>query len=88
MTLAATATYLFHRDHIALVPRYLDEGKSADQPGRFVAWLREREPVYGYRFDGEWLDIGDREQLREADERATAWQSRREAGTKTSPPGG
>jgi glucose-1-phosphate thymidylyltransferase len=81
-TLAATATYVFHRDHVALVPRYLEEGNSPDQPGRFVAWLQAREPVYGYRFRGEWLDIGDREQLREADERATSWQSRREAGTK------
>jgi glucose-1-phosphate thymidylyltransferase len=81
-TLAATATYVFHRDHVALVRRYLEEGNSPDQPGRFVAWLRAREPVYGYRFDGEWLDIGDREQLREADERARTWQSRRILGTK------
>jgi glucose-1-phosphate thymidylyltransferase len=81
-TLAATATYVFHRDHVALVSRYLEEGNSPDQPGRFVAWLQAHEPVYGYRFRGEWLDIGDREQLREADERATSWQSRRGAGTK------
>ena len=81
-TLAATATYVFHRDHVALVRRYLEEGSSPDQPGRFVAWLQAREPVYGYRFEGEWLDIGDHEQLREADERAKSWQSRREAGTK------
>jgi glucose-1-phosphate thymidylyltransferase len=80
-TLAATATYLFHGDHVALVPRYLDEGNSPDQPGRFVAWLQEREPVYGYRFEGEWLDIGDHEQLVEADRRVHAWQKRREAGT-------
>ena len=80
-TLAATATYVFHRDHLALVRRYLEEGNSPDQPGRFVAWLHAREPVYGYRFEGEWLDIGDRDQLREADERAKSWQSRREAGT-------
>ena len=81
-TLAATATYVFHRDHVALVRRYLEGGSSPDQPGRFVAWLQAREPVYGYRFEGEWLDIGDHEQLREADERAKSWQSRREAGTK------
>ena len=68
-TLAATATYLFHRDHLALVRRYLEEGNSPDQPGRFVAWLQAREPVYGYRFEGEWLDIGNREQLLEADNR-------------------
>ena len=28
-----------------------------------------RAPVYGYRFAGEWLDIGDRDQLLEADNR-------------------
>lgn len=71
-TLAATATYLYHRDHAALVDRYLEEGGSADQPGRLVAWLQEREPVYGYRFEGEWLDIGDRRQLLEADNRLRA----------------
>ena len=41
-----------------------------DQPGRFVEWLHRRAPVYGYRFSGEWLDIGDRDQLLEADNRA------------------
>jgi glucose-1-phosphate thymidylyltransferase len=87
-TLAATATYLFHRDHVALVPRYLEEGNSPDQPGRFVAWLADREPVYGYRFEGEWLDIGDREQLAEADRRARSWQKRHELGTNEPSRGG
>jgi glucose-1-phosphate thymidylyltransferase len=68
-TLVATATYLFHRAHVPLVERYLEEGNSPDQPGRFVAWLVPRAPVYGYRFDGEWRDIGDAEQLLEADNR-------------------
>ena len=68
-TLVATATYLFHRAHVPLVRRYLDEGNSPDQPGRFVAWLVPRAPVYGYRFEGEWRDIGDAEQLLEADNR-------------------
>jgi len=68
-TLVATATYIFHRSHVPLVERYLEEGNSADQPGRFVAWLVPRVPVYGYRFEGEWRDIGDAEQLLEADNR-------------------
>ena len=66
-TLIATATYIFHRDHVALVPDYLDEGNPPDQPGRFVAWLQARESVYGYHFDERWFDIGDSEQLLEAD---------------------
>lgn len=70
--LAATATYLFHREHAALIDPYLDDGNSPDQPGRFVEWLYRRVPVYGYRFRGEWLDIGNREQLLEADNRLRA----------------
>jgi len=66
-TLIATATYVFHHDHVALVPAYLDAGNPPDQPGRFVAWLQAREPVYGYRFHERWFDVGDSEQLLEAD---------------------
>ncbi len=68
-TLAATACYLYHRDHVPLVARYLAEGNPPDQPGRLIAWLYRREPVYGYRFPGAWYDIGNPEQLLEADNR-------------------
>ena len=71
-TLAATATYLFAREHAALVDTYLDEGNPTDQPGNFVAWLYPRRPVYGYRFAGGWYDIGDPGQLLEADNRLRA----------------
>ena len=49
-------------------PRY-PGGNNADQPGNLVAWLHRREPVYAYRFAGGWYDIGDHEQLLEADNR-------------------
>ena len=66
-TLAATATYIYHREHVPLVGRYLAEGNAPDQAGSFIAWLHAREPVYAYWFTGVWLDIGDREQLLAAD---------------------
>ena len=66
-TLAATATYIFHRSHLALVATYLAEGNSPDQPGRFVGWLQAREPVYAWTFEDAWYDIGDEGQLLEAD---------------------
>jgi glucose-1-phosphate thymidylyltransferase len=66
-TLAATATYIYHREHVPLVARYLAEGNPPDQSGSFIEWLRSREPVYGYGFTGIWLDIGDKEQLLAAD---------------------
>ena len=68
-TLCATATYLYRREHAALVSTYLAEGNPHDQPGNFVAWLHKREPVYAYRFSGAWYDIGDHAQLLEADNR-------------------
>jgi NDP-sugar pyrophosphorylase family protein len=63
---------LFSREHVALLEQYLREGHPPDPPGRFVVWLHEREPVYGYRFSEEWLDIGDPAQLLEADNRYRA----------------
>ena len=68
-TLAATAAYLYAREHARLVPAYLAEGNNPDQPGNFVAWLHRRAPVYAYRFSGGWYDIGDHDQLLAADNR-------------------
>ena len=71
-TLAATATYVFHRGHLDLVEEYLAEGNPADQPGNLIAWLYPREPVYGYALPGAWHDIGTPAQLLEADNRLRA----------------
>jgi len=68
-TLVATAAYVYHRSHVALVHTYLSEAATPDQPGRFLAWLVPRAPVYGYTVSGEWHDIGDAAQLLEADNR-------------------
>ena len=66
-TLVATAAYLYHRSHVPLIRQYLAEGNPKDQPGRFLAWLVPRAPVYGYAAEGDWRDIGDAAQLLEAD---------------------
>jgi len=67
--LVATASYLFRRDHLALLDTYLAQGNPPDPPGRFLVWLYERAPVYAYRFSESWFDIGDPEQLLDADNR-------------------
>jgi len=67
--LVSTATYLFHRDHLPILQDYLADGNPPDPPGRFLVWLFQREPLYGYRFPEPWFDIGDPEQLLEADNR-------------------
>jgi glucose-1-phosphate thymidylyltransferase len=65
--LVATATYIYDRAHVALLHAYLAEGNSPDAPGSFIEWLYRRAPVYGFRFSGAWLDVGDHSQLLEAD---------------------
>ncbi len=67
--LIAIATYVYHRAHLALLHAYLADGNLPDQPGNCIPWLQTRAPVYGYRFGGEWVDIGNHAQLLEADNR-------------------
>jgi glucose-1-phosphate thymidylyltransferase len=67
--LVGIATYLYRAEHAALIPTYLQEGNSPDAPGNLVAWMHKRVPVYGYRFRGNWVDIGDKQQLLDADNR-------------------
>jgi glucose-1-phosphate thymidylyltransferase len=68
-TLAATVAYLLSPEHVRLVGSYLAEGQSPDNAGGFLGWLARREQVYGYRFEGSWYDIGNHQQLLEADNR-------------------
>jgi glucose-1-phosphate thymidylyltransferase len=65
--LVGIATYIYRAEHAAMISTYLAEGNSPDAPGNLVAWLHRRVPVYAYRFSGTWVDIGDKEQLLEAD---------------------
>jgi glucose-1-phosphate thymidylyltransferase len=72
-TLIATAAYVYSREHARLLDLYLADGNPPDAPGNFLAWLHGREPVYGWRFEGGWFDVGDRGQLLVADNR---WRER------------
>jgi len=67
--LAATAAYLYPAEHAALVEEYLEGGNPPDAPGHFVVWLYPRALVYAYRFENGWMDIGNPEQLLDADNR-------------------
>lgn len=74
-TLAATLIYLLPPEHVRLIEEYVAEGHGTDNAGSFLGWLAARERVYGYGFAGHWYDIGNRDQLLEADNRL-----RRDAG--------
>jgi glucose-1-phosphate thymidylyltransferase len=66
-TLAAIALYYYSPAVISLLRTYLATGNNADQPGRFVQWLYMRKPVKTFQIKGQWLDIGSKETLENAD---------------------
>jgi len=66
-TLTGTAVYVYHRMHVGLIAQYVADGQPCDAPGNLISWLYTRVPVYGYRFEGTWLDIGDEPELLRAD---------------------
>ena len=66
-TLVSVCMYMFPRDKLPLIFAYLNEGNNPDAPGFYIAWLQEREPVYGFVFHGKWFDIGDLRCYQEAD---------------------
>jgi glucose-1-phosphate thymidylyltransferase len=65
-TLAAMCLYFYPRTVLPLIDRYVKEGNNPDQPGRLIAWLYQRQPVYAHPIQGPWLDIGSFETLEQA----------------------
>jgi len=62
----ATCIYLYTKETIELIKKYLEEGNNPDQPGRFLQWLYPKKEVHGYKSSGTWFDIGTIEQLEKA----------------------
>jgi len=67
-TLAALGIYLFKKDKLSLIDRYLNEGNNHDAPGFFIQWAYQVEDVYAYVFKGNWYDIGDMISYKKADD--------------------
>jgi glucose-1-phosphate thymidylyltransferase len=65
-TLVSIACYAFPRDTVPKLQTYLDEGGNPDEPGWFVQWLQEHQPVRAFTFDEAWFDIGTPESYLEA----------------------
>ena len=49
------------------IQEYISLGFSRDQPGKFIAWLCRVEPVYGFKLNSPFLDIGTLDSYREAE---------------------
>ncbi|MCU0652285.1 MAG: nucleotidyltransferase family protein [Candidatus Omnitrophica bacterium] len=59
-TLVAMCLYYFPKEKLGLIGEYLRAGTNAhDATGFYIDWLRSREDIYGYIYDGRWFDIGE-----------------------------
>jgi glucose-1-phosphate thymidylyltransferase len=67
-TLVATCLYIFPERVLPRLEEYDKKDLGKDQPGRFIEWLYQQEPVYGYIVGGDWFDIGTPELYDEADD--------------------
>ena len=56
-TLVSIACYGFPRESIRF-GEYLTDGNNPDEPGWFIQWLQNREPVRAFVFEEPWFDIG------------------------------
>lgn len=66
--LGAFAIYIYKKDSLAMIDKYLSEGNNTDAPGNLPAWLCKRQPVYAYVFEGNCYDIGTHEAYKEVQE--------------------
>jgi glucose-1-phosphate thymidylyltransferase len=69
-TLASIACYMFPGDSLPLLEEYLAGENNPDEPGWFVQWLQNRDPVDAVVFEDAWFDIGTPESYLNA----VAWQ--------------
>jgi glucose-1-phosphate thymidylyltransferase len=66
-SLAAIALYFYSKKVLPLFTTYIAAGNNPDQPGLFLQWLYPRKPVNTFQITGQWLDIGSKETLENAD---------------------
>jgi glucose-1-phosphate thymidylyltransferase len=61
------AVYLFKKGVKKELSNYLALGLPSDQPGRFIEWLCQHTPVYGYKLSDPLWDIGTHEAYKACD---------------------
>lgn len=65
-TLVSIACYGFPAEALGLFETYLADGNNPDEPGWFIQWLKDREAIHAFSFDGAWFDIGTPESYLDA----------------------
>ena len=73
-TLISTACYIFSKKDTQELEKCIEEHQKPDNLGDFIKWISKRKYVYGFVFNGKWFDIGNQEQIKEAD---IIWSSKK-----------
>ncbi len=60
---AVYAEYIYPREVLPEIKKYLEEGNSCDAPGNLVAYMYKKMPTYAYAFEGECYDVGTHDAL-------------------------
>jgi len=64
--------YLYRKETLPLVDKYLAEGNNPDAPGHFVPWLIGQTDVYAFVFNSVRIDIGTVASYEDAKKRLAA----------------
>jgi glucose-1-phosphate thymidylyltransferase len=51
--------YIFQKETLSEIGKYLAENNLPDAPGNFIKWLSKRKEVYAFIFNGKRYDIGN-----------------------------
>lgn len=65
---AVYAVYMYKKETVPMIKKYLAEGGNPDAPGFFPSWLHKQKDVYAYLFEGDCYDIGTPESYKEVNE--------------------
>ncbi len=64
-TLVSIACYAFPASEVRF-GEYLADDNNPDEPGWFIEWLQEHQPVHAFTFEEAWFDIGTPESYLDA----------------------
>ena len=67
-TFIASCIYYFPKSSLGFLDLFLSNNLDPDAAGTYIGWLVEKYKVFGFKLEGKWLDIGNFNSLKEAEE--------------------
>ncbi|MCM8773290.1 MAG: nucleotidyltransferase family protein [Candidatus Omnitrophica bacterium] len=62
-TCVAVCIYFLCKESLKYIRRFIEETKGVDAVGKYIEWMVKNYTVYGYEFEGNWLDVGHKDAL-------------------------